>query len=225
MKDAAPTRPFAMGDHACAVYSSRTQLVRLVSRFLADGLARYEHCWYVGARVDSRRIAAALRRHGVEVDRQVRHGALRFLAPDDVYLVKGDLNPGRADTVFGDAITQARVEGFSGLRAAIDVSWAASIDGGAEQLIAYEAHAQQGFAAAPVTGLCLYHRRRLPLHVLNGALLTHPLTSAARGQAMANPFYDSDVSMLPPAHDREIASRLKTLTALTRQSARRRRVD
>jgi hypothetical protein len=89
-------------------------------------------------------------------------------------------------------------------------------------LIAYEAHAREGFAAAPVTGLCLYPRRRLPLQVLNGALLTHPLASAGRGQAMTNPFYDKEVAVLPLAHDRETASRLKTLTGLTRQSLRRR---
>ena len=100
--------------------------------------------------------------------------------------------------------------------------WASSIDSGTERLIAYEAHAQAGFFAAPVIGLCLYHRRRLPLHVLNGALLTHPLTTAARGHAMANPFYDGEVAALPSAHDREVTSKLHALTNLTRRSVRRR---
>ena len=128
----------------------------------------------------------------------------------------------RAERIFSDAITQARLDGFRGLRVAADVSWASSIDSGTERLIAYEAHAQAGFFAAPVIGLCLYHRRRLPLHVLNGALLTHPLTTAARGHAMANPFYDGEVAALPSAHDREVTSKLHALTNLTRRSVRRR---
>jgi hypothetical protein len=221
MKAAPSTRSFDVHDHACTVYSSRVQLVRLVSRFLAEGLDRHELCWYVGPLGDGRLIRAALRRRGHDADRLVHVGALRFLQPDEVYLPDGGFRPDRTDRVFADAITRARIDGFRGLRVAVDVSRVVSMAGG-EPLIAYEAHAQSGFAAAAVTGLCLYHRRKLPLRVVNGALLTHPLTTAALGQAMANPFYDRDVAALPVTPDREVVSRLKTLTAMTRQSMRRR---
>ena len=222
MKAAPSTRAFDVGDHACTVYSSRVQLVRLVSRFLAEGLERHELCWYVGPGVDARPIRSALRRRGHDAERLGHVGALRFLEPDDVYLLRGEFQPARPDRVFGDAITRARIDGFRGLRVAVEVSRVASIADAGEQFIAYEAHAQPGFAAAPVTGLCLYHRRRLPLRLVNGALLTHPLTTAALGQAMVNPFYDREVAALPATPDREVVSRLKRLTAMTRQSMRRR---
>jgi hypothetical protein len=204
------------------VYSSRVQLVRLVARYLAEGLERHEHCWYVGPRADGRGILAALRRRDVDPDRQIHVGALRFLLPGDLYLVGGEFQPARSDLVISDAIAQARVDGFRGLRVAAEVSWAASIDGGGDRLIEYEAHVQAGFAAAAVTGLCLYHRRLLPLRVLNGALVTHPLTTAARGYAIANPFYDGEVKTLPSTSDRDVQSKLHALTALTRRSVRRR---
>jgi hypothetical protein len=134
----------------------------------------------------------------------------------------GTFDPAHTDRVFGEAITHARRDGFRGLRVAADVSWSSAIDGGAERLVAYEAHARAGFAAAPVTGLCLYHRRRFPLHVVNGALLTHPMITAARGLAVANPFYDSAVTLLPPADDRDVTAKLQITKNLTHRSARRR---
>jgi len=204
------------------IYSSRMQLARVVSRFLTEGLERREHCWYVGATADNRPLWSALRRRGLDPDHLIRVGALKFLLPADVYLVGGEFQAARADRVFGDAITQARIEGFRGLRVAVDVSWVSAIEDGAERLIAYEAHAQTGFASAPVTGLCLYHRRRLPLHLLHGALLTHPLTTAARGAAAANPFYEGETTSLPPASDRDVIEKLHVLTRLTRRSRRRR---
>jgi hypothetical protein len=33
------------GDHACVIYSTRTELVRAVAAYLTDGLCRREQCW------------------------------------------------------------------------------------------------------------------------------------------------------------------------------------
>jgi two-component system, chemotaxis family, sensor kinase Cph1 len=215
-------RAFEPGDHACVVYSSRAQLVRVVSRFVAQGLARAEQCWFIGPPLDGVAIRSALKRRGIDVDRQIRAQALRLLVAGDVYVTDGEFHRERADRVFRDGLAQARIDGFRGLRVAADVSWAVAIHGAVERLIAFEAHARAAFAAAPLTGLCLYHRRRLPWQALNGALLTHPLTTAASGQAIANPFYNWDVTALPLTHDRDVVARLQALTTLSRRSKRRR---
>ena len=219
MKAASP-RLFAPGDHACVVYSSRIQLVRVVSRFLAQGLERAERCWFVGPHLDSVAIRSALKRRGVDVDRHIRAQAIRLLLAQDVYIADGQFDPARADRVFRDGLTQARLDGCRGLRVAADVSWVVGIEGSVDQLIAYEARARAAFAAAPMTGLCLYHRRRLPLHALHGALLTHPVITAAQGRAIANPFYNGEISTLSSAHDRDVTSKLHVLANLSRRSAR-----
>jgi hypothetical protein len=222
----APTlrvRPFDLGDHACGIYSSRAQLVRLVSRFLAEGLERYDRSWYVGARLDGMAIRAALRRRGVDVDAQIRHGALRVLGPGDVYLAQGEFDPDRTIRIFGEATTQSLAHGFRGFRVAADMSWALSIPEGSERLIAYEAGVRSLFAGGSLTAFCLYHRRRMPLNVLNGALVTHPATSAARGHAMSNPFYDEHATALPAHRDTEVMPKLRTLTRMVRRSVRRAR--
>jgi len=219
-----PARAFELGDHACGIFSSRAQLVRLVSRFLADGLRRYEYSWYIGSRADGVAIRAALRRRGVEVDDQIRHGALRILLPGDVYLRQGDFDEQRTIRIFDDAIKQSVAHGFRGFRAAADMSWALGIPDGAERLVAYEASARELFATAPVTAFCLYHRRRMPLNVLNGAMVTHPVTFAARGDAMSNPFFDPHADCLPSDRDVDVMPKLQTLTRMVRRSARRARL-
>src|SRR5262249_10114064 len=197
------------------------QLVRLASRFVAEGLERYEHTWYVGSRADGIAICSALRRRGVEVDDQIRHGALRIALPSDVYLVQGEFDPQQTIGIFGAAITQSRAPGFHGSGGPADMSWALGIPDGAEQLIAYEASVRSLFVGDDLTAFCLYPRRRMPLDVLDGALITHPATFAARGDAMSNPFYDQRAVALPAHRDALVMAKLQTLTRMIRRSPRR----
>ena len=39
---------FKPGDHICALYSTRGELVDAVVPFLAEGLRKGERCWYEG---------------------------------------------------------------------------------------------------------------------------------------------------------------------------------
>ena len=214
------SRPFETGDHACAVYSSRAQRVRLASRFLADGLDRHEHSWYVGTRLDGAAVRAALRRRGIDVDGQIRRGALRILLPGYVYVFEGAFSPERTARVFGDAITQALVDGFRAFRIVADMAWATTIPGCAEQLIAYEAQAKSLFSTARAMAFCLYNRRGTPMSVLDGALSTHPLTAAAAGHTMSNPFFEREAEALRPATAHDVTSKLHELTRLARGARR-----
>lgn len=201
------------------MYSSRAQRVRLASRFLADGLDRHEHSWYVGTRLDGAAIRAALRRRGIDVEGQIRRGVLKILLPGDVYVVSGTFNPERTVRVFSDAITQAHVDGFRAFRVVADMAWASTIPGCAERLIAYEAQVRSLFSAARAMAFCLYNRRGTPLNVIDGALATHPLTAAAAGHTMANPFYEPETSELPREAP-ELVSKLHELTRLARGARR-----
>jgi hypothetical protein len=226
MRTRVHSRPFDSGDHACAVYSSRAQRVRLASRFLADGLERHQHSWYIGSRLDGAAVRTALRRRGIDVDGQIRRGALRILLPEDVYIVDGAFSPERTGRVFNDAITQSLADGFRAFRLVADMAWATTIPGCAEQLIASEAAARSLFASARVIALCLYSRRGTALNVLDGALATHPLTTAAAGHTMSNPFYDQETATLRTASGHEVTSKLHELTRLGRGARRStRRID
>ena len=191
-------RSFERGDHICALYSSERELATLAANFLAEGLARRERCWYVAAGNEGASVRAMLGRRGVKVDAAVKRGALNIIADPEAYLVRGEFDAEHTIAVFSDAIEQALHDGFSGFRAAADMSWALSLKDGGQCVIAYEALLRSLFATSRVIGLCLYDRNRMPLAILHGALMTHPI-ARVDGPFDTNPFYDPRVRTIPTA--------------------------
>jgi len=114
-----------------------------------------------------------------------------------------------------DAIEQAYGDGFTGFRAAAEMSWVLQHEDRAHLLIVYEALLRSLFATCRAIGLCLYHRHRMPLGVINGALQTHPYAVDSASQACrANPFYESAVDRLLPADDATVMAKLNELERL-----------
>ena len=183
------------GDHVCSLYETDEQLAATVASFLADGLARRERCWYVPSNGETAQVRNALERHGVDVQAESRRSALHLLDSPNTYTVHGGFDPEETMRVFSEAIEQALSDGFNGFRAAADMSWALTVDNSTELVIAYEALLKMLFSTWPATGLCLYDRRRMPLQVVNGALLTHPVVEMA-GEFERNERYDSSVKRL-----------------------------
>ena len=181
--------PFKPGDHVCGIYSTTEELASEVARFLAAGLRNRERCWYIGAGDEMDAVRAALGRLGVDVPANTRRGALQLISGDGAYIVQGCFNPEATIQVFNDAIEQAYTDGFTGFRAAAEMSWALNCADGAHQVIVYEALLKSLFATCRAIGLCLYDRQRMPLDVINGALSTHPVVGS-HAHYGANPFYD-----------------------------------
>ena len=131
----------------------------------------------------------ALRTLGVSVTTETKRGALQLISGDGAYVVRGTFNPEATMQIFNDAIEQAYTDGFTGFRAAAEMSWALDCADGAHQVIVYEALLKSLFSNCRAIGLCLYDRKRMPLEVINGALATHPI-AGSHGHYAANPRYD-----------------------------------
>jgi hypothetical protein len=194
-----PSRPpFHPGDHICGLYSTVPQLASIVANFITEGLKRQQRCWYVASGGEGVIVRRALVSRRIPVDVESRRGALTIASGEAVY-VQDRFSPERTLGLFNDAIEQALKDGFNGFRAAADMSWALGMKNGPELLIAYEALLKSLFNTSQVTGLCLYDRKRMPLQVLNGALMTHPIAGSVERYEI-NPFYDPTVRGLSPVH-------------------------
>ena len=209
------------GDHICSLYDTDLQLVSIVSAFLADGLARKERCWYVPSGRETRAIRTEMERRGIDVASESRRSALHLLESNDTY-VQGGFDPEQTMRAFNEAIEQALNDGFNGFRAAADMSWALTIGNGTESLIAYEALLRTLFSTSRATGLCLYDRRRMPLGVLNGALVTHPIVEVAGG-FQRNHRYDPLVKKLSDVDQPSAIARDHVQPETTRRTIRQRR--
>jgi hypothetical protein len=202
--------PFKRGDHVCAIYSTTEELAREVARFLAEGLRNRERSWYVGSGDEMDSVRGELRKLGVDVHAETKRKALQLISGDAAYVVHGTFNPEATIQIFNDAIEQAYTDGFSGFRAAAEMSWALDCTDGPHQVIVYEALLKSLFASCRAIGFCLYDRKRMPLDVINGALLTHPI-AGSHGRYSANRFYDPAITRGTAANPTEVLGRLAQL--------------
>ena len=198
------------GDHICFIYSSPAELADVVAEFIDDGLRHRQRCWYVAAGNESGLVRAALLKRHVDVEAEAQRGALRLIDGREAYVVRGVFNPEASIKVFNDAIEQACSDGFTGFRAAADMSWALQLADGATQLIVYEALLRSLFANCRAIGLCLYDRNRMPLSVIDGALATHPKVRSA-GHYRDNRFYDARRSQLTSTPEALVLEKLQEL--------------
>ncbi len=165
------------GDHVCAMLSNIDELAKLAADWIAEGLGRDERCWYVAAADEAEAVRQALRSKNVDCDVEQRRGAFNIVPSTAAYLVDGIFDPERTMGIFSETVEQAVRDGFSGFRAAADMSWALSIPDGAEKTIVYEKLLKSMFATHRVTGLCLYRRNRTTDKLFDGALASHPIAN------------------------------------------------
>lgn len=198
------------GDHICGLYSTADELAEIAAEFLVDGLRRGQRAWFITPGAEAPTVRAALMQRGVDVDAQSARGALQLISGAETYMVHGSFEPEVAIKTFNDAIDQAYRDGFTGFRAAAEMSWALGDADRMERLIVYEALLRALFSTSRATGLCLYDRRRTPLTVINGALETHPVVRSIDGYG-ANPFYDPATVRLGPIDDTSVVAKIATL--------------
>jgi two-component system, chemotaxis family, sensor kinase Cph1 len=202
--------PFKRGDHVCAIYSTTEELSREVARFLAEGLRNRERSWYVGIGDEMDSVGDALRELGIDVAAETKRRALQLISGDAAYIVHGTFNPELTMQIFNDAIEQAYTDGFTGFRAAAEMSWVLDCTDGPHQVIVYEALLKSLFANCRAIGFCLYDRKRMPLDVLNGALLTHPV-AGSHGRYTVNRFYDPTATGATGIDPTEVLGKLARL--------------
>ena len=177
------------GDHLCAIYDTDAEWLGTAVPYFGEGLARREACVYVAPEEHAARLEVALRAAGIDVDAQIRRGALRFATPEATYLRPGRFDPDVMIALWQELIDAAGAEGYTNLRVAGFPTWINDGVPGAERWAEYEAQVSECFRGRRVIKLCQYDRRLFSPTVLLDVLRSHPF-AVVQGAVRANPFAD-----------------------------------
>jgi PAS domain S-box-containing protein len=133
----------------------------------------------------------------VDVAHQREQGVLWMPTKEETYLQSGKFDPQAMIDFLRQAQSQALADGFTGLRAAGEMSWALGPEIGNDRLIEYEALLNDFMANSRSIILCLYNRWLFDLAVIHDVLRTHPI--AILGDLVCpNPYYEPPELVLAP---------------------------
>ena len=175
------------GDHLCAIYETDDEWLGTTVPYFVEGLARREACVYVAPQKNTAHLDVALRAVGVNVDAELRRGALRFATPEATYLRPGRFDPDVMISLWQELIDAAGAEGYTSLRVAGCPTWINDEVPGVERWAEYEAQMSERFRGRRVIKLCEYDRRLFSPTVLLDVLRSHPF-AVVRGAVRANLF-------------------------------------
>jgi anti-anti-sigma regulatory factor len=162
-----------LGDHVCWTVRDDEQCVELAARSIAAGLREGHRVMFLAESLVPAALLAALAERGVATGDSLGSGQLQVSAARDTFLTGGRFDPAAAIELLAGRITQARTEGWTGLRLVGDMAWAMGTVPGVEHLEWYEAQVNPLCVAGGAMAVCVYDRRVFSGGELRVAASTH----------------------------------------------------
>ncbi|RDI71116.1 MEDS domain-containing protein [Halopelagius longus] len=202
-------------DHLALVYEDRAEQFAAVVPFVRDGLERGERCVYVADDNTVDEVLDAMRERGVDVDDALESGALSVHTEGEVYRRAGEFDCDAMMEFWKETLADAAAEGFSGVRAAAEMTWALDADSDHDELCEYESLLNPLYDGDEYTVLCQYNRDRFPAEVVHDVLKTHPYL-VYDNTVCRNVYYTPPEEYFGPERlSREIDRKLETLVDRT----------
>lgn len=167
-------RELLPGDHVCLVVSDDESVLGVAADYIGDGLRAGQKVLFFTEALRPQALAAGLEYLGVPAARAQAAGQLVIATGDDGYLASGVFDPEMVIDHWVQEISLAERQGFTALRIAGDMAWAARPVVGAERPAWFEANVNEIFAAGRALALCLYDRRMFTASELAFLAAAHP---------------------------------------------------
>lgn len=174
-----------LGDHAALFYRTKTEQLEVVIPFIAIGLDRNEQCLYIAEDNTISEIRGKLQKYGVNVAAAEKKGALRVVTKHETYLRHGAFQPDKMIIDLRNAVQAAVDSGFTGLRAAGELSWALDLPSALAQMVGYEQDLEEHFHSK-FAALCQYDETRYPAMIIERMKVLHPVV-VCRGEINRKP--------------------------------------
>jgi PAS domain S-box-containing protein len=163
------------GEHLCCFYQSEHEHQAIVTAFVCEGFRRGEKCIYIADVHTQNLILDCLWTAGIAVDAYLTSGQLCVMSANDTYLQGGRFQPCAMIDLLKRETEQALAEGYAGLRATGEMTWAQRGLPGCGRLIEYEVQLNAFFPGSRCLALCQYDLRYYEPSLLFEALMTHPV--------------------------------------------------
>ena len=148
-----------VNDHACLTFGEPDELLDLTAAFVRDGLSGgLKVIWLSDGGPEQ--AVTELTRRGIAVESALAAGQMAALACENYLLSGQSFAAGHAMSWLNEQVANSRNEGFSGLRVALDMSWALRPIAGVEQLPDFEESVGKVLTDTTVSVLCQYDRER-----------------------------------------------------------------
>ena len=156
-------------------YRNKTEQLKTAIPFIAIGLERNEKCLYIAEESSLAEICRYLQDFGVNVQEAKKRNALTIVTKHETYLKHGSFQPDKMIEDLRDAVQSALDMGFTGLRAAGELSWALDLPSALVQMVQYEEELDEHFHSK-FAALCQYDETRFPAHIIERMKEVHPMT-------------------------------------------------
>ncbi len=174
--------------HVCLIYDSEEQRRKFVSEYLAAGVRRGELVRYFADVTSPEEIRAWLLEAGLDISKAEEKGDFAIVKAENGYCPEGRFVPQEAITRMVSRYAMAQEAGYSGSRAAGEMTWALRDIPGSDRLLEYEIRINTISETFPYVGMCQYNARLFDGGTLFKVLQVHPFM-IAQGQIVQNPFY------------------------------------
>ncbi|MER7988687.1 MEDS domain-containing protein [Streptomyces noursei] len=170
-----PVQRLRPGDHAFVSYGDDEVRWEAVTAFVRLGLARGEQVLVLPCpAVPEEEALARIDFPSRSTVRARERGQLRVTSMRELIGPDAGFTADRQLARLHAAVDRARAEGYSGLRAFIDMGWVAALGADVAAVARRETGAHALFAGRPYTEVCAYDRRRFDPAVVTAMERAHP---------------------------------------------------
>lgn len=196
MADSALLGRLELGDHLCWTVGDQETRDAGTAAYVRAGLDQHHKVLYFGDGPEQ--MLAGLRTRGVDADRAVASGQLQASTAEATYLASGAFDAQATIEGWRVESARARDQGYLGLRALGDMTWASRPVPGAGDLARYEAQVNRVFADGFAMAVCLYDTRLFDPAALRRIAAAHPAGLSASTAAADVPLLHVTRTGNPP---------------------------
>lgn len=200
------------GEHLCSVYAESGEMLTQVVPYIKAGLLHGERCIYVVDENKRELLVQALKFWGVDADLELSKGQLVFWTRHE-YRQPGPFDLNTMLNFINRNLQQALVDGHTGIRLGVEMSWTINSGLSNEDLVRWEDFINTiSFPNSKISFLCQYNRRLLSSDLIAQAVHVHPVVVLGQ-EICPNRYYRSATDVLASQDNHNLDSLLTNIQA------------